>query len=102
MGFSEEMKSFFDPCVDKVVELIQGQKQQVERKRKRLKVNNSFCENVMTRQLIIQSVFLTGGFGESPYLQEELRCSLEGLRNIAVRRPDTSWVYAVHLLVEEL
>ena len=41
MGFSEEMKSFFDPCVDGVVELIQGQIQQVEKKKNRVKVNNS-------------------------------------------------------------
>jgi hypothetical protein len=36
---SEEMKNkIFDPCVDKVVELIQGQINQVELKRFRVKV----------------------------------------------------------------
>ena len=89
MGFSEEMKSFFDPCVDGVVELIQGQIQQVEVKKNRVKVNNSLSNNVMVRQLIAQNVFLVGGFGESPYLQEELKESLD-LRKITMRRPDTS------------
>jgi hypothetical protein len=45
-GFSAEMKGFFDPCVDKVVELIQGQIQQVERKKHRVKVNNSLPKYV--------------------------------------------------------
>jgi len=89
MGFSEEMKSFFDPCVDGVVELIQGQIQQVERKKNRVKVNKPLPKNVVARQLIVQSVFLSGGFGESPYLQEELQFSLN-LRKITMRRPDTS------------
>lgn len=83
------MKSFFDPCVDQVVELIQGQIQQVERKRNRVKVGNSLPKNVIVRQLIVQNVFLIGGFGESPFLQEELKYSLD-LRKIAMRRPDTS------------
>jgi len=89
MGFSEEMKSFFDPCVDGVVELIQGQIQQVERTKNRVKVNKPLPKNVVARQLIVQSVFLSGGFGESPYLQEELQFSLN-LRKITMRRPDTS------------
>lgn len=38
---SDEMKSFFDPCVDGVVELIQGQIQQVERTRNRVKVRQA-------------------------------------------------------------
>jgi len=54
----------------------------------------------MVRQLIVQNVFLVGGFGESPYLQQELKESLD-LRRIPMRRPDTSQVYPVHLLVEE-
>ena len=83
------MKSFFDPCVDGVVDLILGQVQQVERKYDRVRVNSSLPKNVMVRQLIVQNVFLVGGFGESPYLQEELEESL-GLRRITMRRPDTS------------
>jgi hypothetical protein len=88
-GFSEEMKSFFEWCVDGVVEQIQSQIQQVEVKKNRVKVNNSLPNNVMVRQLIAQNVFLVGGFGESPYLQEELEESLR-LIKVAMRRPDTS------------
>lgn len=36
--FSDEMKQMFDPCIDRVVELIQGQIQQVERTKNRVKV----------------------------------------------------------------
>lgn len=35
------MKDFFDPCVDRIVELIQGQISQVERKGHRVKVSSS-------------------------------------------------------------
>ena len=94
------MKSFFKQCVEGVVELIQGQIQQVEKRRNRVKVNNSLPKNVTVGQLIVQNVFLVGGFGESPYLQQELKESLD-LRRIPMRRPDTSQVYPVHLLVEE-
>jgi hypothetical protein len=83
------MKSFFDPCVDGVVDLILGQVQQVERKYDRVRVNSSLPKNVMVRQLIVQNVFLIGGFSELPYLQEELKRSLK-LRKITMRRPDTS------------
>jgi hypothetical protein len=88
-GFSEEMKSFFERCVDGVIEQIQSQIQQVEVKKNRVKVNNSLPNNVMVRQLIVQNVFLVGGFGESPYLQEELEEYLY-LRKITMKRPDTS------------
>ena len=83
------MKSFFNPCVEGVVELIQGQIQQVEKRRNRVKVNNSLPKNVTVGQLIVQNVILVGGFGESLYLQEELKESLD-LRRITMQRPDTS------------
>jgi hypothetical protein len=35
---SEEMQSFFDPCVDQIIDLIQSQIQNVERLRNRVKV----------------------------------------------------------------
>ncbi|KAL2073566.1 hypothetical protein VTL71DRAFT_10892 [Oculimacula yallundae] len=69
---SQEMKGFFDPCVDSVVELIQSQIQQVEGRNNRVK-----------------NVFLVGGFGESPFLQRELESSLK-LRNIVMRHPEKS------------
>ncbi|PVH78397.1 hypothetical protein DL98DRAFT_590324 [Cadophora sp. DSE1049] len=65
-----EMKEFFDPCVDTVLELIQNQILQVEQKNNRVK-----------------NVFLVGGFGESRYLQQELEESLT-LRKIAMRHPE--------------
>jgi hypothetical protein len=83
------MKSFFDVCVDQIVELIQGQNLQVERNGSRVKVNSFLVVIVGTGKLIIQNIFLIGGFGESLYLQEELDLSLK-LRNIQLRRPDTS------------
>ncbi|KAH0556986.1 hypothetical protein GP486_005225 [Trichoglossum hirsutum] len=75
----EEMKSFFDPCVNKVIELINGQIQQVERKKNR-----------------VRNVFLVGGFGESLFLQKELELSLK-MRKITMRRPETakSWTAVV-------
>jgi len=88
-GFSEEMKSFFEWCVDRVIELILSQIQLVEATRNRVKVNNSLPKNVTVGQLIVQNVFLVGGFGESLYLQEELKESLD-LRRITMQRPDTS------------
>ena len=36
--FSKNMRQFFDPCVDRVIELIQSQIAQVESKRNRVKV----------------------------------------------------------------
>jgi hypothetical protein len=84
---SEDMKNkIFDPCVDEVVELIQGQINQVELKRFRVKV--CMCRCIFVNMLTIQNVFLVGGFGESPYLQEELKKSLD-LRRVTMRRPDT-------------
>lgn len=71
------MRSFFDPCIDQIVELVKGQISQVERKGSR-----------------VRNIFLVGGFGESIYLQKELELSLR-LRQIQLRRPDTSWTAVV-------
>jgi len=74
---NEEMQSFFDPCVDQIIDLIQSQIQNVERLRNRVK-----------------NIFLVGGFGESEYLQEQLEFSMR-LRKIKLWRPDTSWTAVV-------
>jgi len=74
---NEIMKSFFDPCVDRIFELILGQTAQADRLRTRVK-----------------NIFLVGGFAESEYLQQEIKYSL-GLRQIQLRRPDTSWTAVV-------
>ncbi|KAK0125658.1 hypothetical protein ONS95_000339 [Cadophora gregata] len=73
----EDMKSFFNPCVDLVFELIAGQLMQIE-----------------TMGLRVRNLLLVGGFAESKYLQEELTQSLT-LRRIALRLPDTSWTAVV-------
>ncbi|ORY13860.1 hypothetical protein BCR34DRAFT_253204 [Clohesyomyces aquaticus] len=70
---NDDMRSFFGECIDEVIELIQGQIAQVDKKNNRVK-----------------TIFLIGGFSESEYLQEELAYSLR-LRKIRLRRPSTSW-----------
>jgi tRNA A37 threonylcarbamoyltransferase TsaD len=52
---SVEMKSFFDPVVEKIVELVRSQVAQAEHKRKN-----------------VDRIILAGGFGESQYLYETL------------------------------
>jgi hypothetical protein len=74
---SEDMRSFFDPCVNGIIELIKEQISQVERQGKRIK-----------------TIFLVGGFSESQYLQEELEFSMR-LRKINLKRPKNSWTAVV-------
>ncbi|KAF2117305.1 hypothetical protein BDV96DRAFT_571885 [Lophiotrema nucula] len=69
----DDMSQFFHDCIDNVIELVQGQINQVEGKRHRVK-----------------SVFLIGGFSESEYLQQELQHSF-GMRKLRLRRPEMSW-----------
>jgi hypothetical protein len=45
----EQMRKFFDPSVDSVVELIKGQILQVERKKNRVKVSSSLPNGTMRR-----------------------------------------------------
>ncbi|KAG0645461.1 hypothetical protein D0Z07_8512 [Hyphodiscus hymeniophilus] len=66
----EDMMKFFNQSVNGVVELISAQRTQAEHKNHR-------------------SVFLVGGFGASPYLQEELEKSLK-YRQIALHRPESA------------
>jgi len=73
------MREFFDPCVNKIVEMINGQ---IDRVEKDLETD-------------VKDVFLVGGFGESPYLKDEIRFSMERVRSITVRVPDTSWTAIV-------
>ncbi|KAH7078751.1 hypothetical protein BKA63DRAFT_591475 [Paraphoma chrysanthemicola] len=70
----KNMQSFFDPHVDEVIDLIQGQLTQFE--------DEKFCR--------VSAILLIGGFSESKYLQEELTKSM-GLRDIRLHRPETSW-----------
>jgi hypothetical protein len=70
---NDDMRFFFDDCINEVIDLIQSQIGQVEDKRSRVK-----------------TIFLIGGFSESEFLQEELAYSLI-MRKIKLRRPQTSW-----------
>jgi len=67
------MKSFFDPCVNKIVKLIDGQAKQIDRL------------NAHTKTIV-----LIGGFGESQYLQEEIESAFLG-HNIELRSLGTPW-----------
>ncbi|OAL26658.1 hypothetical protein AYO20_09999 [Fonsecaea nubica] len=71
------MTGFFDFCVGKIMDLLTGHIRQIDNLGKQVK-----------------NIFLVGGFGESPYLQEEIEFSLR-LRRIKLRRPDTSWTAVV-------
>ncbi|KAH6665947.1 hypothetical protein B0J14DRAFT_203950 [Halenospora varia] len=74
---SSDMKSFFDPCIDRILELVQGQVDQIGGTGYRVK-----------------NIFLVGGFGESEFLQDELIESL-GMNDLNLRRPSTSWTAVV-------
>ncbi|KAL2063769.1 hypothetical protein VTL71DRAFT_5574 [Oculimacula yallundae] len=67
-----DMRSFFDPEVDSIVELLQGQILQIEHAHRRARF-----------------VLLFGSFAESPYLQEEIQNSLE-LRRLRLMIADTT------------
>ena len=68
------MRSFFDPCVDEIIEMIKYHIRAIDE-------FGSRCRNI----------FLIGGFGESRYLQEEIRDSLFRRDRRDLRIPDTSW-----------
>ncbi|KUJ18836.1 uncharacterized protein LY89DRAFT_717366 [Mollisia scopiformis] len=71
------MKSFFEPSANDIVQLIDGQREQIEKRRTRLR-----------------HVFLVGGFAESVYLQETIRRSLD-MRRLDLCIPETSWTAVV-------
>ncbi|KAH6724439.1 hypothetical protein DL95DRAFT_464978 [Leptodontidium sp. 2 PMI_412] len=73
----DEMESFFEPRATAIVNLIQGQVEQVQRLRTKLR-----------------NVFLVGGFAESKYLQSSINESLQ-MRGLELRIPDTSWTAVV-------
>ncbi|KAF2168394.1 hypothetical protein M409DRAFT_53083 [Zasmidium cellare ATCC 36951] len=69
----EEMKLLMDKCVNPVIELILAQIDEAARLKGRR----------------IKNIFLVGGFGASPYLQEELQESLDLIQK-KLRRPDAA------------
>ena len=52
----EEVKAMFDPVIERILTLIRGQLNQLERRRKK-----------------ISAMLLVGGFSESEYLQDRIR-----------------------------
>jgi hypothetical protein len=68
------MRAFFDPCVDDIVEMV--------------KYHIRSIDDFGSR---VKNLFLIGGFGESKYLQQELRDSMQRRDEISLRIPDTSW-----------
>lgn len=83
------MRSFFDPHVDQILELIHGQIIQIEYRNRRTAVRSQKMYLIHTIDSS-QALLLVGGFSESQYVQEELRRSIVELRNIRLYRPDTS------------
>lgn len=86
------MEGFFGDCVDGVIELLDDQIEQIKKiKHRAARVSRDNDRIVQTSLLtILQNVFLVGGFGASPYLQEQLRELLEDLRVTTLRRPAVS------------
>lgn len=76
----DDMRVIFNDCVSDVIELIKKQIVQVE-------------DNQNRR---VKHCCLVGGFGESPYLREELQESLKN-RKVKLQRPDrdSSWTAIV-------
>ncbi|KAF4627180.1 hypothetical protein G7Y89_g10974 [Cudoniella acicularis] len=79
-----DMESFFEPCADRITELIEGQVGQIERLREQ-------DRSLRTR---LKHVLLVGGFAQSPYLQATIRESLD-LRALELQIRDTCWTAVV-------
>lgn len=86
------MKNFFEPVIEKVIQLLN---QQVARitgvgKSALLKVCRHFIggyAEVLTYRL--QRILLAGGFGDSPYLHQKVKawCSTKGLSVLCAEHP---------------
>ena len=68
-----EMRGVFDPVVDKIIELVNGQ--------------------VSMTNKAIRAVLLVGGFGQNNYLKERLRSALG--KKIEVMQPPNAWTAVV-------
>jgi hypothetical protein len=55
-----------------------------------VKVSPNHATFQIWANISLQDVFLVGGFGESEYLKEEIRFSMEQVRDVNVRVPDTA------------
>ena len=68
-----QMKDIFDPVINRIISLVQGQ--------------------IIATEKNIKAVLLVGGFGQSFYLKERL-CRVLG-SSIEVRQPPNSWTAVV-------
>ena len=66
---AEEVKSIFDPIVDKIIKLVNDQIRATSRP--------------------IRAVLLVGGFGQNNYLKERLRTSLSSA--VQILQPPNAW-----------
>lgn len=65
---NEDMKEFFKPCVDEIIDMLQGQ-----------------CLQVESDRSVVRSIFMSGGFSNSDHLLSQVR-SFARLRRIEVQR----------------
>lgn len=65
---NEDMRSFFKPCVDQIIDMLQGQ-----------------CLQVESDRSVVRSIFMSGGFSNSDFLLSRVR-SFARLRRIEVQR----------------
>ncbi|KAF2828907.1 hypothetical protein CC86DRAFT_199672 [Ophiobolus disseminans] len=75
----EQMESFFDACLDQILQLIVGHMKQIER------VASNRTKNL----------FLVGGFGSSEYLRHYIEDTMVNEYGVRFRTPDTSWTAIV-------
>jgi|HubBroStandDraft_4_1064222.scaffolds.fasta_scaffold2280577_1 hypothetical protein len=80
----------FDPCVNRTLELIDGQVAEIHKKGARVKVSHSILGSGKEEDINVscdQAVFLVGGFGKSNYMFKKVEeyCSQRGF---TAMRPD--------------
>jgi hypothetical protein len=85
---STQMREFFDPSIDEILRLVDGQLRQSDMEGRTVRVSSKL-QMWFALSNLIKHLFLVGGFGESKYLHEQLRASMD-LRDIQLHQPDTS------------
>jgi tRNA A37 threonylcarbamoyltransferase TsaD len=70
----DDVESIFDPVVDKVIDLVRDQ--------------------IIATKQSVNAVLLVGGFGQSNYLKERMRESLEEF-GVRILQPPNAWTVVV-------
>jgi hypothetical protein len=91
---SDQMKQFFDPCVDIICDMVTRQMNQIRRRNARTKVSSTFFFFSKVSDFV-KNLFLVGGFGRSKYLKQQLELYLGKLERVNIRCPDTAWTAVV-------